>query len=94
MDTQQTVTVRKAQAIPGVEIEDACLVFSGQIPSFDDDWRLRCEGEFLADAEKIVDLLRSKLPGGTYDRVFAVMAKHVASGLLVTTTDPLAEIGR
>lgn len=36
-----------------------------------------------ADAHAIHDALKAALPGGTYDRLFAVMAGYVASNLRV-----------
>lgn len=48
----------------------------------------RCREEFTNQAEKLETVLRDALPGGTYDQLFAVMAKRKASLLVISHTKP------
>lgn len=77
--------VYKAQALQGQTIPDMILSATKPVP--ETKTLEESADVLLADAQKIVEALKGSLPGGTLDRVAALLLLDKASGLVVREQD-------
>lgn len=69
-------------------VPDLMLIASEPFPDLDEDISLfEYQRIMQRDAVTILRALKASLPGGTFDRLFAEMAKEKASTLVVTLSN-------
>lgn len=79
-----SVSVHRADPVrTDKPVEPVSIHMSLEMPDVPWGGETGTEALMNADAHAIHDALRATLPGGTYDRLFAVMAARVASQLHV-----------
>ena len=90
MNTQeQVVKVSKADPIADQVVQSRLIAITEPMPAFPRDTYVQeDERYFLKQAVAIADALDASLPGGTLDRLFAVMAMRKASALHVPAFQP------
>lgn len=87
--TPKTVTIHKAQGTSrGADVPSVQIILAESLPSLPprsgesmQSLFRRYDRQFYNEARRLLAALKSCLPGGTYDRLFALMAKDKASFL-------------
>lgn len=78
----RTTNVHKAQPTIAAEpVRDVGIYVNKELPSF--KTLAEAEAAFARDAEAIADELQGSLPGGTLDRLVAILLMRKASSLIV-----------
>jgi len=74
--------ITKAEGVAGKETPPVVIKIDGRFPDFTSTSRWQAFED--QQAMSLHDALRRSLPGGVYDRLFAIMAEHKASDLIVS----------
>ena len=75
------IQLHKAQAAPDRQIPDTTIEIRDEVPDFviAEGWEKAYRDYYDTEAKRLVDTLLACLPGGTLDRVLALLLQRAAS---------------